>query len=237
MEIFWWIKPKSKSAIWAQSIKKAMLDVRLRSGAHRIFFLDLFNEQCSCFIILFDFHILAFSSSLFFPFLFSFFLLFFSFFLCFSFLFFLFQLIFLDFFSFLVSFFLSCMNFSFLFSFLWFLLVFQHVLAHSAACNILSDKWQERKRIFCLCAHTFVKIVVLWTRQQHRQATWPIVIHPKYSKHWLYLLESTMVCSCCKILNHGWFLLLFKFFGWKYILNWIKNSRLKYELLHTLGFF
>ena len=29
MEIFWWIKPKSQSAIWAQSIKKAMLDIRL----------------------------------------------------------------------------------------------------------------------------------------------------------------------------------------------------------------
>ena len=31
MEIFCWIKPKSKSDIWAQSIKKAMLDVRLMS--------------------------------------------------------------------------------------------------------------------------------------------------------------------------------------------------------------
>ena len=29
MEILWWIKPKSKSAIWAQSIKKAMLYLRL----------------------------------------------------------------------------------------------------------------------------------------------------------------------------------------------------------------
>ena len=30
MEIFCWIKPKSKSTIWAQSIKKPMLDIRLK---------------------------------------------------------------------------------------------------------------------------------------------------------------------------------------------------------------
>ena len=48
------------------------------------------------------------------------------------------------------------------------------------------------------------------------------VLYIKYSKHWPpYLLASTMDCGCSKILNHWLFLSLFKFFGWKYILNWI----------------
>ena len=29
------------------------------------------------------------------------------------------------------------------------------------------------------------------------------VIYPKYSRHWPYLLASTMGCGCSKILNHG----------------------------------
>ena len=31
----------------------------------------------------------------------------------------------------------------------------------SSSVQLLSDKWQDTKRIFCLCAHTFVKIVAL----------------------------------------------------------------------------
>ena len=49
------------------------------------------------------------------------------------------------------------------------------------------------------------------------------VIYPKYSKHWTYTLAHTIDCVCSKMLNrglhHGLFLSLFKFFGWKYILN------------------
>ena len=54
------------------------------------------------------------------------------------------------------------------------------------------------------------------------------VIYSKYSKQWPYLLASTMNCGCSRILNHGLnhglFLSLFKFFGWKYILNWINSG-------------
>ena len=46
------------------------------------------------------------------------------------------------------------------------------------------------------------------------------VIHPKYSKHWLYTVAHIIDCVCSKILNHGLnhglFLSLFKFFVWKY---------------------
>ena len=71
------------------------------------------------------------------------------------------------------------------------------------------------------------------------------VMYPKYSKvltnkHWPYLLAYTMDWDCTKMLNHGWnhglFLSLFKFFGWKYILNWNKNSGLKCRLLYCLRF-
>jgi putative flippase GtrA len=54
------------------------------------------------------------------------------------------------------------------------------------------------------------------------------VIHPKYSKHWPYTLANTIDCVCSKMLNyglnHGLFLSLFKFFAWKYILNWINSG-------------
>ena len=50
----------------------------------------------------------------------------------------------------------------------------------------------------------------------------------KYSKHWLYTLAHTTDCVCSKMLNHGLnhgsFLSLFKFSGWKYILNWIIDT-------------
>ena len=36
------------------------------------------------------------------------------------------------------------------------------------------------------------------------------VIYPKYSKHWLYFLASSIESGCSKI-NHGLFLWLFKF--------------------------
>ena len=66
------------------------------------------------------------------------------------------------------------------------------------------------------------------------------VIHPKYSKPWLYLLAATMCCICSKILNHGLnhglFLSLFMFFVWKYILNWIENSGLKCRVLYCIRF-
>ena len=56
-------------------------------------------------------------------------------------------------------------------------------------------------------------------------------IQPKYSKHWPYLLAATLDCSCSKIINLVLkyvlvFLLLFKFFGWKYIVKCSENSGL-----------
>ena len=49
------------------------------------------------------------------------------------------------------------------------------------------------------------------------------VINTKYSKHWLSTLAHTIDCVCSKILNHGLnhglLFPLFKFFGWKNILN------------------
>ena len=51
------------------------------------------------------------------------------------------------------------------------------------------------------------------------------VIYTKYSKHWPHTVAHTIDCVCSKmlnhVLNHELFLSLFKFFGWKYILNWI----------------
>ena len=65
------------------------------------------------------------------------------------------------------------------------------------------------------------------------------VIYPKYSK--LILLTSTMDCGSNEMLNyglnHGLFLRLFKYLGWKYILNWTENSGLKSGLLCSLGFY
>ena len=51
------------------------------------------------------------------------------------------------------------------------------------------------------------------------------VIYPKYSKHLPYTAALTIECVCSKMLNHG-LNSLFKFFGWKYILNW--KTRLLY---------
>jgi hypothetical protein len=54
------------------------------------------------------------------------------------------------------------------------------------------------------------------------------VIYPKYSKHWPYTVAHTINWVCSKMLNHGLnhglLLSLFKFFGWKYILNWINSG-------------
>ena len=51
----------------------------------------------------------------------------------------------------------------------------------------------------------------------------PKVIHPKYSNHWLSTVAHAIDCVCSKILNHGLnhglLFSLFKFFGWKNILN------------------
>ena len=38
------------------------------------------------------------------------------------------------------------------------------------------------------------------------------------------ILWHTHLIVCSTMLNHGLFLSLFKFFGWKYILNWIKKN-------------
>ena len=64
-------------------------------------------------------------------------------------------------------------------------------------------------------------------------------VYPKYSKHWPFTVAHTIDCVCSKMLNHGLnhglFLLLFKFFGWKYILNWIKSG-LKFRFLFCVIF-
>ena len=61
------------------------------------------------------------------------------------------------------------------------------------------------------------------------------VIYPKYSKNWPYLLAYVMGCDCSKMLNHGLnhglFLSLFKFFGWKYIPNLLEDSGLKSRIV------
>ena len=53
------------------------------------------------------------------------------------------------------------------------------------------------------------------------------VIYPKYFKHWLSIVAHTIDCMCSKILshglNHGLSFSLFKFFGWKNILNFQSN--------------
>ena len=56
------------------------------------------------------------------------------------------------------------------------------------------------------------------------------VIYTKYSNHWPNSVAHTIDCVCSKMLNHGLnhglFLSLFKFFGWKYIqIEWIQNKR------------
>ena len=45
------------------------------------------------------------------------------------------------------------------------------------------------------------------------------VIHPKYSKHWPYLLASKMNCGCSKTLIHGLNHGLFQVLWVKYIQN------------------
>ena len=64
------------------------------------------------------------------------------------------------------------------------------------------------------------------------------VIYPKYSKP--YTVAHTIDFVCSKIsnhgLNHGLFFSLFKFFGWKNILNLLENSGLKSRFLFCLIF-
>ena len=57
------------------------------------------------------------------------------------------------------------------------------------------------------------------------------VIYPKYSKHWLSTVAHTIDFVCSKILNHGLLFSLFKFLGWKIILNYLENSVLKSRFL------
>ena len=51
-----------------------------------------------------------------------------------------------------------------------------------------------------------------------------------------YLLASAIDFGCSKKLNHGLnhgsYLSIFKYFGWKYTLNWIENVGLKSWLLY-----
>ena len=66
-------------------------------------------------------------------------------------------------------------------------------------------------------------------------------MYPKYSKHWLSTtVAHTIDCACSKILNHGLnhvlLFSLFKFFGWKNILNQLENSGLKSRFLFSLIF-
>ena len=62
------------------------------------------------------------------------------------------------------------------------------------------------------------------------------VIYTKYSKHWLSIVAHTIDCVFIKMLNHGLLFSLFKFFGWKNILNWLENSGLKSRFLVCLIF-
>ena len=62
-----------------------------------------------------------------------------------------------------------------------------------------------------------------------------VIVYPKYSKHWLSTVAHTIDCVCSKILNnglnHGLLFSIFKFFGWKNILNQLENSGLKSRFL------
>ena len=89
--------------------------------------------------------------------------------------------------------------------------------------------------------------------QMHTMCNWCIMMHcdlsdllqlkpglkvkyPKYSKHWLSTVAHTIDYVCSKILNHEFIFSLFKFFGWKNILNWHENSGLKSRFLFCLIF-
>ena len=67
------------------------------------------------------------------------------------------------------------------------------------------------------------KLVGLVAKKNEKTEAWIKVIYPKYSKHWLSTVAHTIDCVCSKILNHGLnhglLFSLFKFFGWKNILN------------------
>ena len=64
--------------------------------------------------------------------------------------------------------------------------------------------------------------------------------YSKYYKHWLSTVAHKIDCVGSKIinhgLNHGLLFSLFKFFGWKNILNQLENSGLKSRFLFCLLF-
>jgi hypothetical protein len=95
------------------------------------------------------------------------------------------------------------------------------------ASSICIIEWIQQKMTSCWC-------------MEHKFLVPYKVLYPKYSKHWPYLLVFSMGYSWSKIVNlgleHGLFLSSDKFFGWKYILNWIENSGLKSRLIYTYHF-
>ena len=71
-----------------------------------------------------------------------------------------------------------------------------------------------------LCALMLPKFLPKFQyRKENRKYRNSKVMYPKFSKNWPYLLAYTMDCDCSKILNHGLnhglFLSLIKFLGWK----------------------
>ena len=46
--------------------------------------------------------------------------------------------------------------------------------------------------------------------------------------------HKKLVLVCSKMVNHGLFSLLLKFFGWKCILNWLEKFRLKIKIVIIL---
>ena len=77
-----------------------------------------------------------------------------------------------------------------------------------------------KRHFVCFCgSNSRWKYAVPTLPSKHRAK----VINPKYSKHWLSTVAHIIDCVCSKILNHGLnhglLLSLFKFFGWKNMLN------------------
>ena len=80
-----------------------------------------------------------------------------------------------------------------------------------------------KKKIIIICKIKNVLAPTSCSKLESYTSGWPKVIHPKYSTHWLSTVAHTIDCVCSKILshglNHGLLVSLFKFFGWKEILN------------------
>ena len=82
---------------------------------------------------------------------------------------------------------------------------------------------------FCsICLFQTVYLLDTFKSNHNSNNTSTKVIYPKYSKHWLSTVAHTIDCVWSKILNHGLnhglLFSLFKFFGWKNILNLLENS-------------